>query len=209
MASLVFGLLGCTIIGAVVGLVLGIMAKIRISKSGGRLKGDGLALAGIIVSAVMLLLLPVMAGMLLPALARAKSKALTIQSVNNLKQVGLAARIFSSEHGNKFPPSANWVDTLRPSLGPGAESVLHRPADGPGSECGYGYNLNAAGMSGEALTPDTVLFFELQTPRCNAVGGMELLRHPTNASDRVVVGFADGSVRQLRTSDLGQLRWKP
>ena len=209
MWSLVFGVLGCTGIGAIIGLVCGIIAKVRIRKSGGRIKGDGLALAGIIVSAVMLLLVPVMAGLLLPAMAKAKAKAQTSQSMNNVRQIGLAAKAYSNEHNRMFPPPGNWTATLRPMLGPGAESVLHRPDDGPESECGYGYNLRVAGMPQDSLPPDTVLFFELQFPRRDAVGGPELLRHPQNANDRVVVGFADGSVRQLHLYDLAQLRWKP
>ncbi len=209
VVSLVFGLLGCTIIGAVVGLTCGIIAKVRISNSGGRLKGEGLALAGIIVSAVMLLLTPVLAGMLLPALAQAKAKALTITSVNNLKNLGLAARIYSVDHGSTFPAAANWVETLRPDIGPNADKVLHRPGDGPEKPCGYGYNVQVAGMPEDKVSEQTVLFFELETPACDAVGGKELLRQPKNSRDIVVVGFKDGSVMQLRGDRLSQLRWKP
>jgi hypothetical protein len=210
IVSLIFGLLGCTLVGAMVGLVCGIIAMVRISKSGGRLKGDGLALAGIIVSAATLLIAPfILAGMLLPALAKARSKAQTVTSVNNLKQMGLAARIYSTDHGNKFPASTNWTDTLRPDLGPGSEKVLHRPTDGPDKPCGYGYNLQVAGLPEDSVAPQTVLFFELETPACDAVGGKELLRRPKNSRDVVVVGLADGSVMQVRQDHLAQLRWQP
>ncbi len=56
-----------------------------------------------------LLLLPavavpaVAAGMLLPALAKAKGKAQTINCVNNLKQIGLAARLWSGDHNDTLP----------------------------------------------------------------------------------------------------------
>lgn len=46
----------------------------------------------------------VLAGMTLPALAKAKGKAQSISCVNNLKQLGLAARIYASDHGDTFPP---------------------------------------------------------------------------------------------------------
>jgi len=46
----------------------------------------------------------VAAGMLLPALAKAKSKAQSISCVNNLKQMGLAAHIYASDHNDAFPP---------------------------------------------------------------------------------------------------------
>ena len=211
--SLIFGILGCTILGAIAGLICGIIAKIRISNSGGRLKGDGLALSGIIVSAVMLLLTPVLAAMLLPALDHAKPKALAkaqpITSVNNLKQLGLAARIYSTDHDNTFPKAANWADSLRPDLGANADKYLHRPADRPENPCGYGYNLQVAGVPEDSVNPQTVLFFELETPRCDAAGGKELLRQPKGAGDVVAVCFKDGSVQLLRPEGLVQLRWQP
>ncbi len=45
----------------------------------------------------------VVAGLTLPALAQAKSKAQTIHCVNNLKQIGLAARIYATDHNDTFP----------------------------------------------------------------------------------------------------------
>jgi hypothetical protein len=46
----------------------------------------------------------IIAGMTLPALAKAKGKAQSISCVNNLKQMGLAALIYSSDHNGTFPP---------------------------------------------------------------------------------------------------------
>src|SRR6266545_1090954 len=46
----------------------------------------------------------IMAGMLLPALAKAKEKAQSINCVNNLKQLGLAALVYSTDHNGVYPP---------------------------------------------------------------------------------------------------------
>lgn len=46
----------------------------------------------------------IIAGLTLPALAKAKDKAQSIRCVNNLKQMGLAARIYSTDHNDAFPP---------------------------------------------------------------------------------------------------------
>lgn len=43
------------------------------------------------------------AGMILPALAQAKTKAQSIACANNLKQIGLAARIWATDHNDKLP----------------------------------------------------------------------------------------------------------
>ncbi|HAB15297.1 MAG TPA: DUF4190 domain-containing protein [Verrucomicrobiota bacterium] len=206
--SLLFGILGCTGLGALAGIAFGAIALVRINNSEGRLKGQGLAITGIIVSGLMLLLVPVLAGMLLPALAKAKAKAQIIASVNQVKQIGLAARIYETDHEGKFPLAANWNDTLRPLLGEDADKILRRPAARE-SSCGYGYNALVAGLLSSKVDPATVMFFELEFPRDNAVGGEELLRQPEGRGDRVVVGLADGSVVQLRAENLSELRWQP
>ncbi|MGO8678733.1 MAG: hypothetical protein ACLQVX_23050 [Limisphaerales bacterium] len=43
------------------------------------------------------------AAMLLPALARAKTRAQSIACVNNLKQIGLACRMWAADNGDQFP----------------------------------------------------------------------------------------------------------
>lgn len=66
ITSLVFGILGLFTCGvtALIGLILGIIAIVKIQGSGGKLKGFGLALAGMIVSALFVFMIPIFAAML-------------------------------------------------------------------------------------------------------------------------------------------------
>jgi hypothetical protein len=76
--------------------------------------------------------LAILAGMLLPALAKAKQRAQTIQCVNNLKQLGLGARIYSTDRAGAYP--GTW---LQMTNGIGSPKVLVCPADGqhhPGTD---------------------------------------------------------------------------
>jgi hypothetical protein len=103
IASLVSGVLGFLCLPALAGLVLGVSALVKISKSKGQLRGQALAICGICLSALMLIVI-VPAALLLPALAQAKAKAQRINCISNLKQIGLAARIYSNDNKEIFPP---------------------------------------------------------------------------------------------------------
>jgi len=52
---------------------------------------------------VVIAIIAILASLLLPALARAKARAQRISCTSGLKQVGLAFRLFSNDHGDKFP----------------------------------------------------------------------------------------------------------
>ena len=115
IASLVFGIVGITCIlpvfGAILAIVFGVLALNKINKSGGRITGQGQAIAGIVLGGVGFIMIPIMAAMLLPALAAAREKARTVACMSNLKQIGMAISLYSAEHEGVIPKDFN---NLRP-----------------------------------------------------------------------------------------------
>jgi hypothetical protein len=196
----------CLCFTSLIGLPLGIVALHRIRKSEGRLKGRGLAIAGICVSAVFVLIFTLaVATIVLPELAQNRNRTQAARCVNNLNQLGLAMRMYANDQSDRFAPASNWCDALQGYVrSPSAFLCKTGPS---GQRCHYGFNARLGGLEEDRINPKTVLFFEIDGG-WNVSGGPDRLlrkaRHRT-----VIVCFADGTVEQLAPSRAAQLRWDP
>jgi prepilin-type N-terminal cleavage/methylation domain-containing protein/prepilin-type processing-associated H-X9-DG protein len=52
---------------------------------------------------VVISIITILAGLLLPALSQAKTRAKRIQGMNNLRQIGVAFRVFAGGHSDQYP----------------------------------------------------------------------------------------------------------
>jgi len=88
---------------------------------------------------VVIAIIAILAAMLLPSLARAKETAKRIQCLNNMRNLGLALRVYVDENDNYFPPRtyrpfwpsylSNYYQTAK---------ILLCPSDGPDDPATFG-----------------------------------------------------------------------
>jgi prepilin-type N-terminal cleavage/methylation domain-containing protein len=60
---------------------------------------------------VVIAIIAMLAGMLLPALSKAKSKARGVQRLGNLKRMGLASVVYAADHEGRLPPIHSGIPT--------------------------------------------------------------------------------------------------
>jgi len=206
IASLVLGILGFCTVGttALIGLILGIVGLVKINKSQGQVGGKNMAIAGLCVSGAAILMLPILAGMMLPALANAKDKAQTIRCVNNVKQLALALRMYANDNNDTYPKAEKWCDAILNEAG--TPTIFVCPGANDGQRSHYAFNAKLSGKKEGDVHPETVMIFE-------CAGGWNISGGKDNAEKHhrrtYVVGFADGSVRQISEGRIESLRWDP
>jgi prepilin-type processing-associated H-X9-DG protein len=212
IASLVCGIVGpCTVgLASVAGIILGIVGLLKIKSNPAAMKGHGLAIAGIVVSGLGILILPVLgilAAILMPAIFSAREAAYSAASANNVRQLCMMANQYALSHRQKLLPADTWPEVFQQEVGLSPE-VMADPAD-EGS--GRAYAMNAALAGRTLVAPDpgrTVLFFECR-PGAPPCGGQDLLPERPRHGRGYVIGFLDGHVESVPPENIENLVWEP
>jgi len=117
---------------------------------------------------VVIAIIATLAAMLLPVLAKAKSRSYAIACLNNLKQIGLASRMYSDDNADALPRTshqgASWVSTLQPYC---AGTNLWRCPRDPNRTRLYSYALNdylLPSYRGDATTTRYARFTSVPAP---------------------------------------------
>lgn len=209
IASLVLGISGIFTagLGAIVGIILGIIALRAIRKSAGGLSGRGLAVAGIVVSGTVLFMIVFLLGpaMILPALWRVRTVVGATESMANARQLAIVIAMYREENDSKLPPADSWPDALEPYLGK-ERRILSSPSDpGAGRAWAMNSNLRTLDMTGG---DKTVLFFEAEFGSPPS-GGPELLPQKPRSEKGYIIGFLDYHVEYVPPERLDELIWEP
>jgi hypothetical protein len=129
-----------------------------------------------------------------PVVERSTAVADKARCISNVKNLALAAQMWSWDHGGRLPNAATWADDFKSYL-PDRADVLKCAGDQSGARCSYAMN---AALSGKVLEDiadpeSTVLFYETARPGDNPSGGPDDVVTPARHNGGNNYGFAKGT----------------
>jgi hypothetical protein len=143
VASLIAGILSLLVVpilGSVVAIICGHVARSNIRSSRGALTGDGMAVAGLIMGYgglcffVLISMIAILAGIALPVFSEVKLRASETQSLANAKTIATACKLYARDHNGAFPAK---LDELVPDYLPDRVDFVSTLS--PGESVAYYY----------------------------------------------------------------------
>jgi type II secretory pathway pseudopilin PulG len=166
VGSLICGFLFFFFPAAVVAIVLGHLSLTDIRKSAGRLKGRGIAVAGLVLGyagIVMIPLILIVAAIVIPNLLRARMAANQASAVGSLRTISAAAISYNTTYSNGFPPSLESLAGVGPPSCDHAGLIDGELASGQKN----GYLITYQATAGTAASPAP----KAPGPGCTTAGG--------------------------------------
>ena len=201
LTSLLMGSLGFCSAGltGLVGFVLGIVAVFTNRRS-------PLALAGLTVSAVSLLVGPILAAMATyvaaGAFTSARQSAHNASAMMVLRELAAVSRTYAHERGAGLPPADDWMRVLD-DYGGGVRALVSS------TDRVYAMNRALGGRHVQDIGAPalTVLFFEAE-PGSPPAGGPELLPTRPGFVQGYAIVFVDGHAANVRREKIARLIWQ-
>lgn len=160
------------------GLIVSIVGLIKIGDPENQLSGRGKAIAGIVMSAAMLVIGPIIAitsAVALPALVNVSEEARVMKSTNNISTIMMSMRVYAMDYEGAYPKTLEALkleaglpdDILISPLGDGTQPYVLLLEDG-----------------NDSLPPKT-----------------PIIRDPNVVNGKTIVGYNDGTVETVDIAD--------
>ncbi|MFN3691099.1 MAG: hypothetical protein ACK4UU_09265 [Fimbriimonadales bacterium] len=138
---------------------------------------------------------PIVAAVMVPAMAHARERARHGACLTNLRQIGQASQMYLQDYEERFPPANRWGDGLRPYV---RDDAVFRCPSVPVRDFGYAMNseLSRRAMA-KISAPETVpLVYDSSNLAWNAHDPLQSLPYPPrHSSFGNNILFADGAAR--------------
>jgi type II secretory pathway pseudopilin PulG len=146
-----------SILTGIPAIIFGHLAKTEIRQSRGRLQGDGMALAGLILGYLSVVFIPmilIIAAIAIPNLLRARMAANEASAVGSLRTIVTASVTYSSTYGHGFPPTLAALGSPASGESSGAAHAdLIDSTLAAGFKSGYAFTYEAYGDGGKVPAP--------------------------------------------------------
>ncbi len=201
-ASLVLAILGpfSVFLTTLPAVVLGVVSLIQIRRNRAKLVGGGMAIAGIVISVLVVVIL-------YPWFILGRETGREAECSSNLKMVSLALLQYADDYNERFPPTAGWNQAIYPYTK--SSRVLTCPtAHSKLPAYAMNKSLGSVSLKSVQSPKETAEIYE-SVPGVNQAGGPELLPVPGRHLGHNFIGFADGHVSGRGDGNYSSIRWKP
>jgi hypothetical protein len=197
IASLVLGILGLFTCGvsAVFGVVFGIVGLLQAKNSQGRLQGSGLAIAGLVISAFLIVVFALLGSFVVPAMMKSFGNSGEFMHMatctSHQQRISQDILLYAQDHHGVLPPSLQKISVDSSLLE--CPSALHHAPHGD-----YGYNSHLAGATLSQVEGPATAVMMADCARPNAsitqVDDIDWTRHHIALQQCCVLAYVDGHV---------------
>jgi|GEM_PF-1102549 len=186
--------------GPIAGPALGIAALIAIARSGGTLRGEGIAMAAILIPSVM----AITSGLDLLASKKVHSRSMLTYEMlcgTNMKGIANAFLVYAQANDDRLPDAEHWCDLLVMKADISPAAFCCKATGDVKGESSYAMNVAVAGVKLADIPKEMVVLFEAASDRTPSARDFPL------ADRQYIIDFNHADVYREKGTMVSRSRW--